>query len=77
MILKQLDHYCEYVKTPKGVVLRPKNINKWLIIFCDEINLPEIDKYGTIPVITFLRQLAEQGGFWRSPDCTWIQVEKI
>ena len=55
MIMKQFDHYCEYVKSPKGLFLRPKNPNKWLIIFCDEINLPETDKYGTIPVITFLR----------------------
>ena len=55
MLMKQFDHYCEYVKSPKGLFLRPKNPNKWLIIFCDEINLPETDKYGTIPVITFLR----------------------
>ena len=76
MILTQFEHYCEYVKNSKGIVLRPKNPNKWLVIFCDEINLPETDKYGTVPVITFLRQLAEQGGFWRK-DCQWVMIEKI
>ena len=77
LILKQFDHYCEYSKTPNGVILRPKQPNKWLVVFCDEINLPEIDKYGTIPVITFLRQLTEQRGFWRPSDKSWISLERI
>ena len=47
LLHKQFDHYCEYVKTPNGIVMRPKQPNKWLIVFCDEINLPEEDKYGT------------------------------
>ena len=55
LLLKTFDQYCEYSKTPSGVTLRPKLLNKTLIVFCDEINLPEIDFYGTIPVITFLR----------------------
>ena len=33
---------------------------------CDEINLPANDAYGTQRVISFLRQLTEQGGFWRA-----------
>lgn len=28
-------------------------------------------------MITFIRQLTEQGGFWRSSDHTWIKLEKI
>ena len=55
LILKQFEFYCEFVKSNKGIILRPKSPNKWLILFCDEINLPETDKYGCIPVITFLR----------------------
>lgn len=76
LILTQFEHYCEFVKSNKGVLLRPKNPNKWLILFCDEINLPETDKYGCIPVITFLRQLAEQRGFWRS-DNVWVSLERM
>jgi hypothetical protein len=46
-------------------------------VFCDEINLPANDKYGTQRVISFIRQLTEQGGFWRTSDHTWITLERI
>ena len=49
LMLKTFDHYCEYRKTPNGVVLSPLQINKWLVLFCDEINLPDMDKYGQQP----------------------------
>lgn len=55
LILKQFEHYCEYVKSHNGIILRPKNIQKKLVLFCDEINLPNQDVYGTQKVITFLR----------------------
>ena len=68
LILKTFEHYCESKKTPSGIILRPHNPNKWLVVFCDEINLPDTDKYGTQTVITFLRQITEQNGYWRSQD---------
>lgn len=77
LILKTFDHHCEYKRTPKGMVLRPTAVGKWLVVFCDEINLPSPDNYGTQRVISFLRQLAEQGGFWRVSDHTWISLERI
>ncbi|CAG2102482.1 unnamed protein product, partial [Medioppia subpectinata] len=77
LLLKTFDHYCEYKKTPNGVVLSPIQIGKWLILFCDEINLPQVDKYGTIRVISFLRQLVECGGFYRTTDQTWVRLERI
>ena len=55
LIQQQFEHYGEYLKTSSGIILRPKQPNKWLVLFCDEINLPDTDKYGTQPVITFLR----------------------
>ncbi len=73
LILKTFEHHCEYKKTSKGVVLRPIAVGKWLVVFCDEINLPATDKYGTQRVITFLRQMTEQGGFWRVSDHTWVR----
>lgn len=30
-----------------ATVLRPTQANKWLVVFCDEINLPAADRYGT------------------------------
>ena len=77
LILKTFDHYCEYIKSSNGTILRPKQSNKYLVIFCDEINLPEIDKYSTQVVITFLREITEQNGFWRPLDKTWIKLERI
>jgi dynein heavy chain 1, cytosolic len=45
VILDALNNYCEFRKAPDGVVLRPKAAGKWLLVFCDEVNLPEADKY--------------------------------
>ena len=46
LMLKTLDHYCEYRRTPNGTVLSLIQLNKWLVVFCDEINLPDMDQYG-------------------------------
>ena len=74
LILRSFDQYSEYKKTTKNevVVLRPKQSGKWLIVFCDEINLPDVDNYGTQKVISFLRQLTEQNGFYRPSDKSWV-----
>ncbi|KAJ3212195.1 hypothetical protein HDU67_003972 [Dinochytrium kinnereticum] len=77
LILKTFEQYCEYRKTPTGVVLAPQLIGRWLVLFCDEINLPAADKYGTQRVISFIRQLVEHGGFWRASDKTWVKLERI
>uniref|UniRef100_A0AC35TT30 DHC_N1 domain-containing protein n=1 Tax=Rhabditophanes sp. KR3021 TaxID=114890 RepID=A0AC35TT30_9BILA len=77
LLMKTFDHYCEYKRTPNGVVLAPVQISRWLVIFCDEINLPTPDKYGTQRVISFLRQLVEQNGFYRHKDHAWVSLERI
>lgn len=77
LILKTFEQYCEYRKTPNGVVLSPVQIGRWLVVFCDEINLPSLDKYGTQKVISFMRQLMEGNGFWRTSDLAWVRLERI
>jgi len=77
LILKTFEQYCEYRKTPNGVILAPVQIGRWLVVFCDEINLPALDKYGTQKVISFLRQLVECGGYWRTSDMAWVKLERI
>ncbi|KAJ3032718.1 hypothetical protein HDV00_007194 [Rhizophlyctis rosea] len=77
LILKTFEQYCEYRKTPNGVVLSPVMMGRWLVLFCDEINLPATDKYGTQRVISFIRQLVELGGFWRTSDKAWVRLERI
>jgi dynein heavy chain 1 len=77
LIIKSLEQYCEYRKTMNGTILSPAQIGRWLVLFCDEINLPAPDTYGTQRVISFMRQLVEQGGFWRTSNRTWITLERI
>lgn len=77
LIMKIFDQYGVYHKTPGGLVLRPAVPDKWLIIFCDEVNLPEQDAYGTQRVISFLRQLVEHQGFWNTKEHLWVHVENI
>jgi dynein heavy chain 1 len=77
LLLKTLDHYCEYKKTPNGITLTPTQMGKWLIMFCDEINLPDMDTYGTQRVISFLRQMVEHNGFYRASDQAWVTLDRI
>lgn len=77
LLLKTFDQYCEYRKTLNGVIMSPTQVGRWLVLFCDEINLPTPDKYGTQRAISFLRQLVEQNGFWRTSDKTWVTLERI
>ncbi|KNC52645.1 cytoplasmic dynein [Thecamonas trahens ATCC 50062] len=77
LILSTFEQKCEIKKTARGLVLQPIQLGKWLVVFCDEINLPEPDEYGTQRVITFIRQLVEQGGYWRAEDLQWISLERI
>merc|ERR1719145_528724 len=44
LLLKTLDHYCEYRKTPNGMVLSPVQLGVWLVMFCDEINVPDMEQ---------------------------------
>ncbi|EWC45394.1 cytoplasmic dynein heavy chain [Drechslerella stenobrocha 248] len=77
LLIKTFEQYCEYRKTLNGVILSPTQIGRWLVIFCDEINLPAPDKYGTQRAISFLRQLVEQNGFWKTSDKTWVTLDRI
>ena len=68
VLLNAFQQYCELVKSPEsGTLLRPApfyGANSWIVIFCDEINLAAGDKFGTVRVVSFLRQLIEQKGFY-------------
>ena len=79
VILKVFQQYCNYVRKGKDIILEPAEslgAQSWLVVFCDEINLPEEDNYGTQRVIMFMRQLVEQGGFWRN-DNVWVKINRI
>lgn len=75
-LLRSLDHFCDYRKTPHGVRLSPRSGGK-LVVFCDEINLPDEDDYGTQRVVSLLRQLLERQGFWSSSRESWIKLSRV
>lgn len=77
VLLKAIEQLCEYKKTIDGLVLRPKVIGKRIVLFCDEINLPRSDAYGTQHVISFMRQMIERGGFWRPSDKQWVKLMNV
>ena len=77
LLVKTLEQYCDYRKTVSGVTMAPRQIGRWLVVFCDEINLPAPDQYGTQRVISFLRQLVEHSGFWRTSTKTWVSLDRI
>lgn len=76
-LLDMLEQYCDYKKTNNGLVLTPKTTGKWVVVFCDEVNLPTVDKYGTQRVISLMRQMVEQSGFWRTSDLSWVSLQNI
>lgn len=76
-ILKTLEQYCCVKNTLRGFVMSPSALGKRLIVFCDEINLPNLDKYGTQRVVQFMRQLTEQQGFYRAKDNAWVHLEHV
>jgi dynein heavy chain 1 len=77
LLLQTFDVYCETVKTPSGLLMRPLQLNRWVVVFCDECNLPTADKYSTQKVIMFIRQITEYGGFYRPSDRQWVRVERV
>lgn len=77
LLIKSLEQHCEYKKTMKGTILSPSQIGRWLVVFCDEINLPATDKYGTQTAISLLRQMIEQQGFWSPSQQQWVSLSRI
>ncbi|KAG5186150.1 dynein heavy chain [Tribonema minus] len=80
LLLRALHQHCECVRTPRGPVLQPAaalGAARWLVVFCDEINLPAPDAYGTPRVLTLLRQLTERGGYWRAADGAWVALRRV
>eukprot|EP00466_Bigelowiella_natans_P012270 jgi/Bigna1/52380/estExt_Genewise1Plus.C_70193 len=77
LLRKTLNHHCQVQRTSRGHVMSPIQQDKRLVIFCDEINLPETDGYNTQAVITFLRQILEHGGFWDAKELVWITLERV
>jgi dynein heavy chain len=48
--------------------------NESIVIFIDDINLPEIEQYGAQPTIELLRNYIDYGGFYDRAKLFWKQI---
>ncbi|CAN3358695.1 dynein heavy chain, cytoplasmic [Diutina catenulata] len=80
-VLLSLLQYCHYQQeVTGGMELTPKIPGSWVVVFCDEINLPQPDRYGTQGVVSLLRQIMEQRGFWGGPHVgkpEWVSLCRV
>ncbi|OHT09907.1 Dynein heavy chain family protein [Tritrichomonas foetus] len=60
----------------RGVAIQPPN-NKDGILFIDDINMPELDYYGSQPPIELLRQLVAIEGLYERPGLAWNDIKKV
>lgn len=76
-VILALEQHCMYRQTLSGLELVPRVKGKSVVVFCDELDLPSLDRFGAMPMIAFLRQLIEHGGFWRPRDRVWVSLVYI
>ncbi|XP_054432748.1 dynein axonemal heavy chain 14 [Pteronotus mesoamericanus] len=53
----------------------PKNHR--IVIFIDDLNMPETDKYGVQPPLELIRQLLDLGGFYNTKKIAWKSVQDL
>ena len=58
----------------KKVYFIPKIPGKTLVTFVDDINMPEVEKYGAQPPIELLRQVIDANGFYDRQLLQWREL---
>nr|KAF6302477.1 dynein axonemal heavy chain 14 [Pipistrellus kuhlii] len=59
----------------KDTLGAPKN-NK-IVVFIDDLNMPEADKYGAQPPLELIRQLLELGGVYDTEKIAWKSIQDL
>lgn len=53
-------------------------LGKTLLVFIDDMNMPQVDTYGTQQPIALLKLLLEKGGMYdRGKDLNWKFIKEI
>jgi len=63
-LINLLQINCNIRQTRTHEIWEPKDPQKTLVLFCDEINLPINDSYDTALIHEFLRVLISEKGFF-------------
>uniref|UniRef100_M3XYI9 Dynein axonemal heavy chain 14 n=1 Tax=Mustela putorius furo TaxID=9669 RepID=M3XYI9_MUSPF len=69
MILKKL------VRRTKDTLGAPKNSR--IVLFIDDLNMPESDTYGAQPPLELIRQLLDMGGLYDTKKNTWKNIQDL
>jgi dynein heavy chain len=51
--------------------------SKKMIYFIDDINMPQVDKYGTQQPIALMRQLFDYAGWYSRDKLTWRDIQNV
>ncbi|XP_004691642.1 PREDICTED: dynein heavy chain 6, axonemal [Condylura cristata] len=52
-------------------------VNKQVVIFVDDLNMPRLDSYGSQPPIELLRQYQDFGGFYDRNKLFWKEIQDV
>uniref|UniRef100_G1MBG8 Dynein axonemal heavy chain 14 n=1 Tax=Ailuropoda melanoleuca TaxID=9646 RepID=G1MBG8_AILME len=69
MILKKL------VRRTKDTLGAPKNSR--IVLFIDDLNVPESDMYGAQPPLELIRQLLDMGGLYDTEKNAWKNIQDL
>ncbi|XP_023565248.1 cytoplasmic dynein 2 heavy chain 1 [Octodon degus] len=74
-LLQKLSQTCMVISTNAGRVYRPKDCER-LVLYLKDINLPNLDKWGTSTLVAFLQQVLTYQGFY-DENLEWVGLENI
>lgn len=55
--------------------VRGPPIGKTMVFFIDDVNMPKLDTYGSVPAIELLRQLSDCKGFYDRDKMFWKGIK--